>query len=460
MALRPNPSGRWFEKPLFYFSVWTLVGTVAVATFYMGVFLRDNDFRNHYDLGTGFMNGNPYNMDSDEGLFCTHYPLGRLMLDGIFSVFPYRFSRMLNWIAGAIGLIISLKLWNRMAQARMPVPDAVAFAGAALAFVIALGWFVRDMDDAGQQLLLLTILTLAAWTLIKGKSLASGLWLGLAVAYKATPLLFLPLLLFKRKWAAAAVMAVTIVFLNGVAPAFFLGWDKNVRGNKLFFAKTRQIKQASSEDPTHNGVELAKHQNRSLRISMARFLMTFKPGHPLFLGHPDDAARINEDTANARPHPFFKQFFDVSPKRASQITTGLLLVLALVLAVRYRRPWGDAPPQADLAPEWAAVMLLCAILSPLCWGQHMVLLMPAVFLIVRRHLATDAPLWRSVVIWLIFILIHLPQRDLMGRNVGLILHSYKVETMASLLILFMILTLPSRRLPETEGLDAQTPLNL
>ena len=106
MPLRPNPSGQWFEKPAFYFCVWTLVCSVAVATFYIGVFRKDNDFQNHYDLGKEFMQGSPYYIDSDEGLACTHYPLGRLMLDGVFSVLPYRFSRMLNWFAGAIGLIL------------------------------------------------------------------------------------------------------------------------------------------------------------------------------------------------------------------------------------------------------------------------------------------------------------------------------------------------------------------
>src|SRR5665811_643093 len=105
MQLRPDPSGQWFEKPFFYYCVWALVCTVAVATFYNGVFRKDNDFQNHYDLGREFMQGHPYNMGSDRGLSCTHYPLGRLMLDGIFSVLPYRFSRMLNWIAGALGLL-------------------------------------------------------------------------------------------------------------------------------------------------------------------------------------------------------------------------------------------------------------------------------------------------------------------------------------------------------------------
>jgi hypothetical protein len=459
MALRPDPSGQWFEKPRFYFSVWALVCTVAVATFYIGIFRKDNDFQNHYDLGVEFMKGSPYYMDSGEGLACTHYPLGRLMLDGMFSVLPYRLSRMLNWIAGAIGLIISLKLWNRMAQAHRPASDSAAFAGAALAFVIALGWFIRDMDDAGQQLLLLLILTVAAWTLVQGKSWASGLWLGLAVTYKATPLLFLPLLLYKRKWAAAAVMAVTIVLLNGVAPALFVGWDKNVKGNRLFFTKAQEIKKVSGEDPTINGVEPAIHLNRSLRIAIARYLMTFRPGHVLFLGHPEDTPDIDQNTAEARPHPLFKQPLDISPGMAAKIITGILLSLALVLAIRYRKPWGDASDKADIAPEWTAVMLLCAILSPLCWGQHMVLLMPALFLIIREHLATKGPAWRLALIWIACVLINLPQREIMGRNLWLIAHSYKVETMASLLVLFMILVLPARPTLKKPESDTQTPVD-
>jgi hypothetical protein len=460
MPLRPDPSGQWFERPFFYFCIWTVVCTVAVATFYIGVFRKDNDFQNHYDLGREFMQGTPYGMGTDKGLSCTHYPLGRLMLDGIFSVLPYRFSRMLNWIAGALGLIISLKLWNRMAQTRRPVSDSVAFAGAALAFIIGLGWFIRDMDDAGQQLLLVTMLTLAAWTLVHGNAWASGLWLGLAVAYKATPLLFLPLLLYKRKWLAAAVMTVTLVFLNGVAPALFVGWDKNIEGNRLFFAKARQIRQVSSEDPTVNGVEPAIHLNRSLRIALARYLMTFEPGHVLFLGHPDDAPRIDEQTDQARAHPLFKQPLNISPKRASQIITGILIAMALVLAVRYRRPWGDAPDQADITPEWTAVMLLCAILSPLCWGQHMVLLIPALFLVVREQLATRGSTCRMALIWVVFGLINLPQREIMGRNLWLIVHSYKVETIASLLILWLVLSIPSHGLWKQPDRDIQTHMDV
>lgn len=444
MALRPNPDGRWFEKPFFYFCVWTLVCSVAIGTFIIGVFYKDNDFENHYDLGQAFMQGNPYFMDDPNELACTHYPLGRLMLDGVFSVLPYRLSRLLNWIAGAFGLIISFRLWHRMAQTHRPGSDSAGFASAALTFVIVLGWFIRDMDDAGQQLLLLTLLTLAAWSLVRNKNVIAGLWLGLAVAYKATPLLYLPLLIYKRKWKSAVVMAVTIVLLNCVVPAVFIGWDKNVQGNQLFFTKAQEIKQETSLDPTKNGVEPAIHLNRSLRIAIARYLMTFEPGHVLFLGHPEDCPRIDENTAQARPHPLFIQPLNISPEKASQIIMGILLLMALAMAVRYRKAWGDTPNQADIAPEWTGVMLLCAILSPLCWGQHMVLLIPAIFLILREQLAMHGPKWRMVLIWVVFILINLPQRELMGRNLWLIMHSYKVETLASLIILFLVLTFPKR----------------
>ena len=183
---------------------------------------------------------------------------------------------------------------------------------------------------------------------------------------------------------------------------------------------------------------------------IARYLMTVKPGDPLFLARPDDAAVVNgapaieQSTEGARPHPLFVQFLDLSPKTASQVVTGILLLLALGLAIRFRRPWGLKAHQADLPPEWTAVMILCAILSPLCWGQHMVLLIPAVFLILREQLSTGQHLWRLILIWLIVLLMVAPQRELFGRNIWLVLHSYKLDTMAALLILLLVLTLPKR----------------
>jgi len=233
------------------------------------------------------------------------------------------------------------------------------------------------------------------------------------------------------------------------APVIFLGVAGTVEASKVYWNKARQIATDAGKDPTVNGVEPAKHQNRSLTFALARFLMRFEPGHPLFIAHPDDATTGGVARAGARAHPLFRQFLDLSPRRAGHVIKAILLMLGLALATRYRRPWELDSGDTHFAAEWAGVMGLCTILSPLCWGQHMVLLVPALFLVLLAHLGGGGRRRRTVAICLIALLILGPQRELLGRELSLILHSYKLETVAALLILCLVLS--PRRLFGSRG---------
>lgn len=431
----------WYELPHYSLAVKVVAGIVLVGTFYTGVIKKNGDFQNHYRLGQGFLEGSPYLLTEDNhDPFCAHYPPGRLVLDALFALPPYRLSRALNWALALVGLVISLRWWLRLSRPNQTTQGAVAYAAATLALFITLRWLVRDLADCGQQLLLVWALSAAAWWLSRGKDWSAGGVLGLAATYKATPLLFLPLLLYKRKWGAAAVMGATILLLNVAAPVMFLGVSGMVEASKVYGNKARQIITDAGKDPTINGVEPAKHQNRNLTFALARFLMRFEPGHPLFIAHPDDATTGGVARAGARPHPLFWQFLDLSPRSAGQVITAVLLVLGLVLAIRYRRPWHLDSGDTHFAAEWTAVMGLCAILSPLCWGQHMVLLVPALFVVLLAHLGGGGLRRRTVAICLIALLILGPQRELLGRELSLVLHSYKLDTVAALLILWLVLS--------------------
>lgn len=431
----------WYKLPHYSLAVKVVAGIVLVGTFYTGVIKKNGDFQNHYGLGQGFLEGSPYLLTEDNhDPFCAHYPPGRLVLDALFALPPYRLSRALNWALALVGLVISLRWWLRLSRPNQTTQGAVAYAAATLALFITLRWLVRDLADCGQQLLLVWALSAAAWWLSRGKDWSAGGVLGLAATYKATPLLFLPLLLYKRKWGAAAVMGATILLLNVAAPVMFLGVSGMVEASKVYGNKARQIITDAGKDPTINGVEPAKHQNRNLTFALARFLMRFEPGHPLFIAHPDDATTGGVARAGARPHPLFWQFLDLSPRRAGQVIKAVLLVLGLVLAIRYRRPWHLDSGDTHFAAEWTAVMGLCAILSPLCWGQHMVLLVPALFVVLLAHLGGGGLRRRTVAICLIALLILGPQRELLGRELSLVLHSYKLDTVAALLILWLVLS--------------------
>jgi hypothetical protein len=436
-------SPAWYATNTFRRVVWGVVALILVLSFVNGVLRKDNDYRNHYILGKAFIEGKPY-LIPDQPPYCSHYPVGRLALDVVFAIFPYRLSRGIWWAASLVVLFYSLRLWERIASHQRPVTRDISFAAVAFALLVTLPWLVRDLDDCGQQLLLLGILTAAGALVLDRQPLKAGALLGLAATYKLTPLLFLPLLVYKRRWKEAAWMLVFVLALNFLLPALRLGLPLTWQANQLFFAKGREAAQATRADPTANGVEAPKHTNKNLRMALARYLQTYPPGHPLFIPRHEDLRPDGTVGPQARPHPLFVQFLDLPAPVAGTVATSLLLLLALVLAIRYRRPWTRPGFQSDFASEWAAVMGLCALLSPLCWSQHMVLFIPAVLMSIRADLE-GAPRWRVLAMWTAALLILGHQRDLLGRDLWQIMDSYKLGTLAALILIALVLTIHTNR---------------
>lgn len=418
----------WYCTPNFHFFSKIIFGIILAVCFYNGVINKDNDFKNHYLLGQTFIQKSPY----VDGHFCTHYPLGRLLLDVPFALLPYRLSRGIWWIIGVVVLSLSLRTWERMDKLKSPLTSELSCAALVFSLGLSLRWLMRDLDDCGQQLLLLALLTYAGWATWHKRNLLTGLLLGTAVAYKLTPMLFLPLLLYKRRWKASLWMIGFILLWNLLLPALYLGFPTAWQANKLFVSKSQEIIQASAENPSVNGVEPAKHQNRNLGLAIARYLQTYPPGAPLFIAKTEDA----NDT---QPHPLFVQFLDLPPLQAGLVIKLILLAIALALAVRYRYTWKSGSP-ADFPKEWSIAMALCALMSPLCWGQHMVLFMPLVLLIIRRELGQHRLLWRRLLLWTATFLILLPQREVLGQTLWLITQSYKVETWGAVLLLILAYT--------------------
>ncbi len=430
----------WYITSRFRRQAQIIMGVILIVSFWNGVIKKHNDFRNHFKLGKAFIQGDPY----VGGTFCTHYPLGRLLQDVAFAALPYRLSRAVWWILGMLILYVSLAFWQRMAAGEYPLPPPLSFAATIFSLVVVLRWLVRDMDDCGQQLLLLGILTGAAWAAYQGRAILTGALLGTGATYKLTPLLFLPLLLYKRRWKEALWMVVFVLAWNLLLPAMRLGFHGSWQANKLFLAKSIDIMHISRDNPTANGVEPPRHTNRNLRLSIARYLQTYPPGHPLFIADHKDQQANSSMSTHIRAHPLFIQFLDLPPKVAAHIITLILLVMALMLAFRFPHPW-NGTNQADFSTEWAMAMALCALLSPLCWGQHLVLFIPLVLLCVRTDLGRSKPRWRKILLWIAAILILLPQRELIGRTLWLIIQSYKVETWACVLLLILAGTRPRYR---------------
>lgn len=403
-----------------------IVGLISVASIqgYWAIFVRKNDFAWHMNLGKAFIDGDPYRD------IVALYPLGRAMLDAVPAALPYYAARAAVYCLALLALGLTFWIWNQVANMRRPVNKALAFAAAVGSMALLFPYVLRDLDECGLQILLLFMLGAAMLALSCGRSIVCGMWLGLATSYKVMPLLFLPLLVWKRQWRAAAYMVSFIVIWN-LIPALYLGWNKTIQVHKQWLAQVRQS--MSNDDPSENGIEPPNPRNINLTAALARFVQTYPKGHPLHL-----------------EHPAFVQFGNLEPRTAGLVVKALLLSLAGILAWKMRRGWGPDQGQADIATDWAAVCVLSALLSPLCWKQHLVVLLPAVFLTWRAILSDPRGSRRQIVGLAIigFVAIGL-KRGVLGHDLSIVAMSYKFDTWTALLAMALVLTLP--RSNRTDG---------
>ena len=428
-AANPVCEQSWCTSPRL--QKWALAILCALAVFegFWTVFFRDNDFLWHRHHAQYFLKGLNHG---------DHYLPARGFMNIPLAIGPYYLTRAVVYCLAIVMLLACYRLWSRMAEQSVPAATPVVRAAGMLTVLLLLPYLIRDLDECGLQIILLFFLTMAAWALTRGQSLQAGAWLGTAACYKVTPMLFLPFLLWKRQWRAAASMGVFFL-LWCAAPALYTGWEQNVVAHKNWLAGMQQKKPTDQAYPSlPNGADL-KWNNMSLLAGIARYLETYPSDHPLFKEDP------------IFDNPGFWQFGNLGPDAARRTMFGMLAALGLWFAWKTRRPWsvgqpGEAGPRA-FAGEWAAVCLLCALLSPLCWKQHVVLILPCMFLVVRSVISTSGPTgWRMTIVWCCSGLLCLfPGPNILGGEVSAVLHSYKLHTLGATILLVWSLFLDQSR---------------
>jgi alpha-1,2-mannosyltransferase len=383
-------------------ALW-LAGLFVVGFGIDAVFFRDNDFEWHCDVGRAFLRANDRTVRSG----ASWYPLGRRMLDVILLVPPYRVSRALFYVLALASLAATIRLWRRMTDAQRPLDSASAFAVGTLSLVFLLPHIQRDLQECGLQLFLLAMLSAAAYALWSGRSIGAAFWLALAVTYKTTPVLFLPVLLWKRQWRACAASVVFIVIFNTV-PALYLGPELTLR----CYQKSWDYLQTSAhlEDIADNGIELPNPRNQSLTSLFARYLQTYPPEHSLYL-----------------EHPAFLQFGALDHATARAVARWCTLALAGFIAWRLWGRWSTRAP--DLPVQWSAVCVFAALVSPMCWRQHLVLVLPALYLLVWSLLSRPG---HAQFGWLLLgtsvFALWAPQSEIIGSLLASVLMAYKPDT--------------------------------
>ncbi len=415
-----SSSRRWTTPPRLTRLLLSVAALVVFVEGFYAVFWRKNDYSVHVIYGGFFLDGQPFKTDGATAF----YPLGRLWMNAALASFDYHVGRTLCYLGAVLSLGLTFRMWSELARASVPLPNEKRTAAIGWTVAVLLPYLIRDLDECGLQLLLLFFLTAAGYSFAHGRKAMTGFWLGVAIIYKATPLLFLPLLLWKREWRAAAATALFTIVLS-LLPATYLGWDQTLAAHKFWFSRAGAILENQDAYPSVPGIEAPKTQNVSLKALAARYLETHPPGHPL---HVD--------------HPLFLQFGRLNPSAARASVTAFILLLGAGIAWRMRRRWNRPLDDPHFAPEWAVACLFAALMSPLCWRQHLVMVLPCAYLVARERVVSIGPAdWRKWLTVVAACAILFTRREIIGRDLAHVLLTYKLDTVAVLSYGLLALTL-------------------
>jgi len=309
---------------------------------------------------------------------------------------------LLLWQVGCVAAIWgTCRLLARLVDEE---PPAFSAAATLVPVLMTARLFQEHLQHTQVNFYLVFLVVLAFLLFRRRREAWGGLALAAAASAKALPIVFLPYLLYKRAWRAAAWTAGFLVVLNVVLPYAVFGPARTGEHWRAW----RGIAAAEIADPT------PQHMNQSLLASLKRLLTT------------EGGARDPVQYAVAA----------WSTERAVRGFYVLAGLGALGLAFAFRRhpPALDAPPPT-LAAELAVCLAAMTLVSPLAWKAHFVTLLPAYWLAWRALRGRGA--WG--VWWASFACLTLSAPALVGNRLNDVLESLNVITVGALLVLGLAL---------------------
>ena len=89
--------------------------------------------------------------------------------------------------------------------------------------------------------------------------------------------------------------------------------------------------------------------------------------------------------------------------------------------------------------ECSAVLILALLLSPVTWTQHLVFVVPALYLIAAEGCGRSLGAAASAAMWVYAVPALLLNREVLGRDLSLLFLSNHMHTLALLLVLAVVL---------------------
>jgi hypothetical protein len=218
-----------------------------------------------------------------------------------------------------------------------------------LALVLALRPIVGDLSHGNVNILILFLVVMGLTMVRHRRDILAGVFVGLAIACKVTPALFLAHFLWKRAGRVLAGMFLGLALFLGLVPGVLLGFEHNARLLASWYRKMAA--------PYVEGKEVTtEHANQSLPGLLYR-LTTRSPS---FLDESDEPAEYHNLVA-------WPPWLARRLLQACGVGFLLLLAWSCRTPLEQRSGW-------PLAAEYGLVLLGMLLFSERTWKHHCVTL--------------------------------------------------------------------------------------
>jgi len=257
----------------------------------------------------------------------------------------------LFWLFRWVGNYRPKPMEISVAEAR-PFP----FWGMALTVILSLRPILGDLDHGNINLFILFLVLASLTAFHFRRDVLSGLILGLAIACKVTPALFMPYLVWKRSWRALAGCLVGLVLFlwPGLVPALLMGWNKNQEHVAGWY-------QEMVYPFVVEGKVTTEFSNQSL------------PGVLFRLTTDSPAASKWNEKANRYDPTLYANFLSLEPTQARWLIQACMGLFAL-LVIWSCRTRTDQSGGWRLSAEMSLIVLGMLLFSERTWKHHCVTL--------------------------------------------------------------------------------------
>jgi alpha-1,2-mannosyltransferase len=410
-----SDSRPWAQRVFVSGALAALAVHALINAFFRAMKYRDFDV--HREFGRRFLTGE-YLYGSG---ICHPYMPTAAMYFSPLALVDRGTGFMLRYAVAVACLWFTFRLLYRMVHGHAGTAAPRSFPPAVLTVLLAFQFVLQDLDDAGPHLILLMILVGGMYAVRRGRDSLGAVWFGLAIALKVTPALFLPFFLWKRRWRLAGLTAIAALGWI-VMPMVWLGpatWWKH---------QGEWIEVSAGSFMGHETPLTVENEqrvnNQSLNQALQRYLVTYPEDHP---ARRSDSAYV--------------PLLDLPPSNAKIVVIAAMFGLLAAFCWKTRHPYAERN-DPDWVRDCSGVLILALLFCPVTWVQHLVWLVPALYLIAGKAMGEarlSAVAWGvlSVYVFLVVVLNY----EVLGKQNFAHVMSYHPFTVAMLLV-FLLVMLP------------------